>query len=100
MLLRGLLPDFSTECLQELAGIQSPARAEDAPLARDLRNLLWASIDNDDSEDLDQLTVAGPLPEGRTRILVAVSDVDALVKKDSAIDRQLRPTPHPSTHRQ
>jgi exoribonuclease-2 len=56
----------------------------------DLRNLLWASIDNDDSEDLDQLTVAEPLSEGRTRIRVAVADVDALVKKDSAIDRDAR----------
>ena len=87
MLLRGLLPAFSAECVAELAQIHAPARAEGALHARDLRNLLWASIDNDDSEDLDQLTVAEPLSEGRTRIRVAVADVDALVKKDSAIDR-------------
>jgi VacB/RNase II family 3'-5' exoribonuclease len=87
MLLRGLLPDFSAECISELAQIHAPAKADAASHARDLRNLLWASIDNDDSEDLDQLTVAEPLSEGRTRIRVAVADVDALVKKDSAIDR-------------
>jgi ribonuclease R len=87
MLLRGLLPDFSAECISELAQINAPAKADSASHPRDLRNLLWASIDNDDSEDLDQLTVAEPLSEGRTRILVAVADVDALVKKDSAIDR-------------
>lgn len=87
MLLRGLLPDFSAECILELDQINDPAKAEGTSHARDLRNLLWASIDNDDSEDLDQLTVAEPLPEGRTRIRVAVADVDALVKKDSAIDR-------------
>ncbi len=87
MLLRGLLPDFSAECISELAQIHDPAKADGASHARDLRNLLWASIDNDDSEDLDQLTVAEPLSEGRTRIRVAVADVDALVKKDSAIDR-------------
>ena len=87
MLMRGLLPDFSAEGDQELAQIHAPAKADSAPHARDLRNLLWASIDNDDSEDLDQLTVAESLPEGRTRIRVAVADVDALVKKDSAIDR-------------
>ncbi len=88
MLLRGLSPDFSAECMQELAQIHAPAKSDDAPHARDLRNLLWASIDNDDSEDLDQLTVAEPISEGLTRIRVAVADVDALVKKNSAIDRQ------------
>ena len=87
MLLRGLLPAFSAECIAELAQIHAPATADGASNIRDLRNLLWASIDNDDSEDLDQLTVAEPLSEGRTRIRVAVADVDALVKKDSAIDR-------------
>jgi exoribonuclease-2 len=87
MLLRGLLPAFSAECIAELAQIHAPAKADGASNIRDLRNLLWSSIDNDDSEDLDQLTVAEPLPEGRTRIRVAVADVDALVKKDSAIDR-------------
>jgi VacB/RNase II family 3'-5' exoribonuclease len=49
-----------------------------------LRNRFWASIDNDDSRDLDQLTVAESLAGGRVRILVAVADVDALVRKGSA----------------
>lgn len=87
MLLRGLLPAFSAECIAELAQIHAPAKADGASHSRDLRDLLWSSIDNDDSEDLDQLTVAEPLSQGRTRIRVAVADVDALVKKDSAIDR-------------
>ena len=56
MLERGLLPDFSAEALAELATIEAPAVADDG-LPRDLRDLLWASIDNDDSLDLDQLTV-------------------------------------------
>jgi exoribonuclease-2 len=90
MLLRGLLPDFSAECTSELAQILAPANADSALHVCDLRNLLWASIDNDDSEDLDQLTVAEPFSEGMTRIRVAVADVDALVKKDSAIDRGAR----------
>ena len=47
---------------------------------KDLRQLLWASIDNDDSLDLDQLTVAEVLPDNKVKILVAVADVDALVK--------------------
>jgi exoribonuclease-2 len=51
-----------------------------------LRGLLWASIDNDDSADLDQLSVAEPQAGGAVAIRVAIADVDALVKKDSAID--------------
>ncbi len=87
MLVRGLQTDFSPECLAELARIKGPASTDGASHIRDLRGLLWASIDNDDSEDLDQLTVAEPLPEGKARIRVAVADVDSLVHKGSAIDR-------------
>ncbi|MCG6535343.1 MAG: ribonuclease catalytic domain-containing protein, partial [Syntrophales bacterium LBB04] len=85
MLERGLLPDFSAEALAELAGIEAPAKADDG-LLRDLRDLPWVSIDNDDSLDLDQLTVAESLPGDTVKILVAVADVDALVRNGSAID--------------
>ncbi len=85
MIERELEPDFSTTAQQEVAAIRGPAAAEEN--MRDLRGLLWASIDNDDSRDLDQLTVAEPLAGGRTRILVAVADVDALVKKGTALDQ-------------
>jgi exoribonuclease-2 len=85
MLERGLLPDFSADVLAEVARIRAPAAADDAQ-ARDLRRLPWASIDNDDSRDLDQLTVAEALPGGRVKILVAVADVDAVAKRGSAID--------------
>ena len=53
---------------------------------RDLRLLPWSSIDNDDSLDLDQLTVAQALPDSSVKILVAVADVDGLVRKGSPID--------------
>lgn len=85
MLQRGLLPDFSAETLIELSRIQSPAAMSSAQV-RDMRGLLWASIDNDDSSDLDQLTVAEGMPGDKTRIRVAVADVDVLVQKGSAID--------------
>jgi VacB/RNase II family 3'-5' exoribonuclease len=85
MLERGLLPDFSPAVLAELNRIPSPATADDQTV-RDLRDLLWASIDNDDSRDLDQLTVAEEMPSGAMKILVAIADVDALVNKGSAID--------------
>jgi exoribonuclease II len=84
MIERGLEPDFPAAAQQELAAIGGPAVATSD--VRDLRNCLWASIDNDDSRDLDQLTVAESLAGGRVRIRVAVADVDALVQKASAID--------------
>jgi VacB/RNase II family 3'-5' exoribonuclease len=89
MLQRGLLPDFSGEVLAELGRIQSPASITGEQV-HDCRGLLWASIDNDDSRDLDQLTVAEALPGGKVKILVAVADVDALVNKGSAIDEHAR----------
>ncbi|MGA2959667.1 MAG: RNB domain-containing ribonuclease [Thermodesulfobacteriota bacterium] len=86
---RDFLPDFSRAALNELENIQQVDWEADSP-GRDLRHLLWASIDNDDSLDLDQLTVAETLPDKRVKILVAVADVDALAKKNSAIDEHAR----------
>jgi VacB/RNase II family 3'-5' exoribonuclease len=82
---RGLLPDFSDAVMAEVGRITSPT-IENDPRIRDLRGLIWASIDNDDSEDLDQLTVAEPLSGGAVKILVAIADVDSIVKKGTAID--------------
>ena len=90
MLDRGLLPDFSTAVLAELDQIQAPASVNDVSGIRDLTTLLWASIDNDDSRDLDQLTLAESLPGDKVRIRVAIADVDALVKDGSAIDEHAR----------
>ena len=92
MLERGLLPDFSTAALAELDRLQAPVMGKSAPEGtehriRDMRNLLWASIDNDDSRDLDQLTVAQALLTDKVKILVAIADVDAVVKKNTAIDQ-------------
>ena len=84
MLQRGLQPDFSAAVRSELATIGGPAQKSDAEI-RDLRELPWCSIDNDDSRDLDQLTVARP-NGGKANILVAIADVDALVSTGSAID--------------
>ncbi len=86
---RGLQPDFSRQALAELEAIQGLAQKAEGPV-RDLRRLLWCSIDNDDSRDLDQLSVAEALPGDRIKVLVAVADVDGLVKKNSAIDDHAR----------
>src|SRR5450432_261811 len=88
MIERSLAPDFSAAALAETAAL---ARAAASPIVpseaiRDLRHLLWASIDNDDSRDLDQLSVAELLPDGSVKISIAIADVDELVKKGSAID--------------
>ena len=95
MLERGLLPDFSTEALAELAMLQTRTGPLDVPAdgphrIQDMRSLLWASIDNDDSRDLDQLTVAEAMDAGKVKIMVAIADVDSFVKKASAIDDHAR----------
>jgi VacB/RNase II family 3'-5' exoribonuclease len=85
MVERGLLPDFSPAVRAQADTIVRAAADSDSAI-RDLRSLVWASIDNDDSRDLDQLSVALPSAGGLTTILVAVADVDALVAKGCAID--------------
>ncbi len=92
---RGLQPHFTAAALKRLASIRGAAVAaddvdgEDESIA-DLTDMLWCSIDNDDSQDLDQLTVCELLEKGKDRgairMLVAIADVDAIVKKGSAID--------------
>ena len=94
MVQRGLLPDFSTAAQHEAARLAQP-RPPGRPDAladalRDLRALPWCSIDNDDSRDLDQLTVAQPEAGGGVLVLVAIADVDALVGIGGAIDAHAR----------
>jgi VacB/RNase II family 3'-5' exoribonuclease len=86
MLDKGLLPDFSNDVLAEVNAIKAPAKGQGENV-RDLRQLIWCSIDNDDSRDLDQLSVAEAKPGNTVKILIAVSDVDELVRKYSAIDQ-------------
>lgn len=85
MLDRGLEPEMPPAAMQQLKGIQGPALDTEHSL-RDLRQLLWCSIDNDHSMDLDQLTVAEKLPSSAVKVLVAIADVDAIVKIASPID--------------
>ena len=89
MLERHLLPDFSATALTQTNSITGAARDADAAI-RDQRSLLWASIDNDDSLDLDQLSVAQPLSAGTVKVLVAIADVDAIVQRGSPIDDHAR----------
>lgn len=85
MIEKGLEPDFPPEVLNEVANIDEKSGII-AQEIKDLRHLLWCSIDNDDSKDLDQLSFGELLDDGNAKILVAIADVDALVKKGSEID--------------
>ncbi len=82
---KGLQPKFSDEVYMQLHTIKRPAQAPTN--CQDLTSLLWCSIDNDDSLDLDQLTYAQDEKDGSTTLWIAIADVDALVPKDSAIDQ-------------
>ena len=80
-----LEPDFPPAVADQLRSITAAAMERGAQI-RDLRELPWCSIDNDDSRDLDQLSVAQPLGAGNVKILVAIADVDASVAPGSPID--------------
>ena len=86
MLENGFEPDFPAEVRQQLAQIKAQQPATSGQV-RDLRHLLWSSIDNDTSRDLDQIEVAERLSDGTTKIMVGIADVDAFVPKDTPIDR-------------
>src|SRR6266566_6774756 len=87
MLENGFEPDFPPEVMQQLAQIKSKPM-QPAPRAdvRDLRHLLWSSIDNDTSRDLDQIEYAEKLPDGTTKVMVGIADVDSFVPKGSPIN--------------
>jgi VacB/RNase II family 3'-5' exoribonuclease len=88
MLAHGFEPDFPPATRQQLTDISAhPPQLAPSEKVRDLRGLLWSSIDNDTSKDLDQIEVAERLPNGDVKVMVGIADVDAFVAKDSPIDR-------------
>jgi VacB/RNase II family 3'-5' exoribonuclease len=87
MIEHGFQPDFPAGTDTELAAIQAQPAVPAADGLADLRNLLWSSIDNDTSKDLDQIEWAEQLADGRIRVLVGVADVDARVKLGTVIDK-------------
>jgi VacB/RNase II family 3'-5' exoribonuclease len=87
MLAYGFEPDFPAQVPQELAELKAhPPQVAPGGDLGDLRNLLWSSIDNDTSRDLDQIEVAERLPNGDIKVMVSIADVDAFVPKHSPID--------------
>src|SRR5579863_5102962 len=87
MVEHGFQPDFPAGTAEEVAAIQKQEDVQPGAELKDLRNLLWSSIDNDTSKDLDQIEWAEQLADGRIRVLVGVADVDFRVHKGSVIDR-------------
>jgi VacB/RNase II family 3'-5' exoribonuclease len=88
MLAQGFEPDFPPETRQQLAEISAhPPQLAASDRVRDLRGLLWSSIDNDTSRDLDQIEVAERLPNGDVKVMVGIADVDAFVGRDTPIDQ-------------
>jgi|SRR5579863_60862 len=88
MLAHGFEPEFPAQVPAQLAQIEShPPAVTPGNGARDLRALLWSSIDNDTSRDLDQIEVAEPVSGGATKIMIGIADVDAYVPKASPIDQ-------------
>jgi len=87
MLEHGFEPDFPPAVPQQLAELKKhPPQVAASGDVRDLRNLLWSSIDNDTSRDLDQIEVAEPLTNGDVKVMIGIADVDAFVPKNTAID--------------
>lgn len=84
MLDKGFLPDFPEEVKLQEETINSPGKSMN--ISKDMTHLLWISIDNDDSKDLDQLTYAENISPTTDKIYIAIADVDSLVKKGSPID--------------
>jgi len=84
----GFDPDFPAAVQKQVADLQAhPPQLAAGGAGRDLRNLLWSSIDNDTSRDLDQIEYAERLSDGSVKVLVGIADVDAYVPKNSPIDQ-------------
>jgi VacB/RNase II family 3'-5' exoribonuclease len=82
----GFQPDFPPEVLREATSAKQGATNPGLPV-KDMRSVLWSSIDNDSSRDLDQIEFVEALPDGNTRLLVGIADVDLLVPKGTATDK-------------
>src|SRR6266446_6283852 len=88
MLVHGFEPEFPPEVQQQLAELKAhPPQMAPGKDVRDLRKLLWSSIDNDTSRDLDQIEVAERLSNGDVKVLIGIADVDAFVHKQTPIDQ-------------
>src|SRR5215210_6105045 len=86
MLQNGFEPEFSPAVMREVRSLEDPSEDSLPPGCRDLRSLVWSSVDNRESRDLDQIEVAERIADGSIRVRIGVADVDTLVRLGSAAD--------------
>jgi VacB/RNase II family 3'-5' exoribonuclease len=86
MIREGFRPDFPDGADTQISAIRAAQTAAPAASIRDMRALMWSSIDNDTSRDLDQIEVAERV-QGGIRVMIGIADVSAAVLKDTPIDR-------------
>ena len=86
MIEHGFEPEYPPEAHREIEQIERRAAPTMHDGRRDLRALLWSSVDNRTSRDLDQVEVAERLPDGAIRLMIGIADVDALVERGTATD--------------
>ncbi|MCX6691891.1 MAG: RNB domain-containing ribonuclease [Methanoregula sp.] len=82
----GFTPLFPQPVIEEVNALHEKTFSEDQHDARDLRSLLWSSIDNHDSMDLDQIEYCEREENGKIHVMVAIADVDVYIKKQSETD--------------
>jgi VacB/RNase II family 3'-5' exoribonuclease len=86
MVREGFRPDFPDGTDAQIAAIRAAQSVTSTSATRDMRSLLWSSIDNDTSRDLDQIEVAERV-QGGIRVMVGVADVASAFARDTPIDR-------------
>jgi VacB/RNase II family 3'-5' exoribonuclease len=87
MIEHGFEPDFPAQVTTQLSDLKQQPQLQASGEVRDLRNLLWSSIDNDTSRDLDQIEVAERASNGDVKVMVGIADVDVFVAKQTPIDQ-------------
>lgn len=82
----GFNPSYPRQVIREAEAVKEGVPEDNAPARADLRKLMWSSIDNYDSMDLDQIEYCERGPDGEIHVKVAIADVDLYVRKNSGTD--------------